>query len=161
MIFVTVGAQLPFDRLVRAVDLWAEENRAIKVFAQTGKGKYRPRYIEYIDFLSPPDFESRVRAAHCIVGHAGIGTIITAMEYAKPLLVMPRDATLGEHRNNHQMDTARRFAPRQHIEVAYNEEELGKKITALIRTSNQYRSSSHSFQTSPELIKIIKDFISS
>ncbi|MCI5150913.1 MAG: glucuronosyltransferase [Candidatus Electrothrix sp. MAN1_4] len=161
MIFVTVGAQLPFDRLIRAVDLWAGENRTIDVFAQTGKGKYQPEHIEYKNFLSPAEFESKMQAARCIVGHAGMGTIITAMEYEKPLLVMPRDATLGEHRNNHQMDTARRFAPRQHFEVAYNEEELGEKIDELIKTSNQDRTSSQCFQTSPELIKVIKDFISS
>ena len=32
-----------------------------------------------------------------MVGHAGMGTIITALQSAKPLLVLPRIGALGEH----------------------------------------------------------------
>ncbi|MCI5118110.1 MAG: hypothetical protein D3913_09140 [Candidatus Electrothrix sp. LOE1_4_5] len=159
MIFVTVGTQLPFDRLIRAVDLWAGKTRTIDVFAQTGKGKYQPDNIEYKNFLSPSEFETQMRAARCVVSHAGMGTIITAMEYAKPLLVMPRDATLGEHRNNHQMDTAKRFASRQHFEVAYNEKELGRKISVILQKSGGKAYKGVPCSPSSTLIEAIRNFI--
>ncbi len=38
MIFVTVGEQLPFDRLVRAVDEWAAASGK-EVFAQIGNSE--------------------------------------------------------------------------------------------------------------------------
>lgn len=39
MIFVTVGHQTPFDRLIRLVDRWAEENMRHDLFAQIGHGE--------------------------------------------------------------------------------------------------------------------------
>jgi len=36
MIFVTVGAQMAFDRLIRAVDAWAGVHPAVSVFGQIG-----------------------------------------------------------------------------------------------------------------------------
>jgi UDP-N-acetylglucosamine transferase subunit ALG13 len=35
-----------------------------------------------------------------------MGTILTALELGKPLILMPRRSDLGEHRNDHQRDTA-------------------------------------------------------
>ena len=50
MIFVTVGAQLPFDRLVSVVDEWAGSTGRSDVFGQIARGK-RPRHFESVDFL--------------------------------------------------------------------------------------------------------------
>jgi UDP-N-acetylglucosamine transferase subunit ALG13 len=107
MIFVTVGVQLPFDRLVRAVDAWAGERMRSDVFAQIGPSQYRPQHIEFRAFVEPPEFRRLVECADAVVAHAGMGSIITALELAKPLIVMPRRAELGEHRNDHQLSTAR------------------------------------------------------
>ncbi len=159
MIFVTVGEQLPFDRLLKTVDIWAYENNIAEVFAQTGKSKYQPDYIEYIDFLSPADFSDRFRTADHIIGHAGMGTIITAMEYGKPLLVMPRDAALGEHRNNHQLDTVKRFASSQLFDVVYNGEELAEKMTTLLQESERKITKRDTCCTSSLLIETIRNFI--
>lgn len=159
MIFVTVGAQLPFDRLIRAVDIWAMEQKVPEVFAQTGKNKYQPNYIEYTSFLSPADFVNRFRTAEYIIGHAGMGTIITAMEYAKPLLVIPRDASLGEHRNNHQMDTVRRFSASEFFEVAYTAEELTEKMSIMLQESGGKAYKGDPCSTSSTLIEAIRRFI--
>ena len=50
MIFVTVGTQLPFDRLIRAVDNWAKAAGRRDVFAQIGPASYRPLHIDSADF---------------------------------------------------------------------------------------------------------------
>ena len=120
MIFVTVGAQMPFDRLVRAVDDWAGRVPA-EIFAQIGPSSLRPRHMAWTRFLAPADFLAQVGAADLLVAHAGMGSIITALEYGKPILVMPRRGELGETRNNHQVATTKRFRGFGRVEVALDE----------------------------------------
>ena len=79
------------------------------VFAQVGPTDLRPRHIEWAPFIEPAEFRERVRACSAMVAHAGMGSILTAMEFGKPILVMPRRGALMETRNDHQVATARRF----------------------------------------------------
>ena len=108
MIFVTVGAQMPFDRLVKAVDQWAASQGRGDV-AQIGSTDYRPSAIQWTRFLDPEKFKHRFETAKVVVAHAGTGSIITALQLGKPILVMPRRANLRETRNDHQVATADRF----------------------------------------------------
>lgn len=133
MIFATVGTQLPFDRLIRAIDDWAGAAPGREVFAQIGPSRFRPRHIEYAQFVSPEECAERTRAATAIVAHAGMGTILTALETGKRLVVMPRRAALGEHRNDHQLATVSRFAELGSVEVALDELELLGKLDDLDR----------------------------
>lgn len=131
MIFVTVGTQLPFDRLIDAVDTWAGRRPGREVFAQVGPTALEPRHIEFSEFISPGECRERMSQADAIVAHAGMGTILTALELGTPLLVMPRRAALGEHRNEHQLATARRFAELGRIVVAFDESELPARLDEL------------------------------
>jgi len=108
VIFLTVGTQLGFDRLVRQVDEWAAAS-GIEVFGQIGPGQYIPSHFRFEQFVHPSEFERRMVESECIVSHAGMGTILSAMQYGKPALLMARRASLGEHRNEHQLSTARKF----------------------------------------------------
>lgn len=128
MIFATVGAQMPFDRLIRTVDEWASSRGRSDVFAQIGSSNYRSRSIETAHHINPLEFRQRVEAATVIVAHAGMGTIITALEFGKPIIVMPRRANLRETRNDHQVATALQFGEDGRIIVALDEEELIKKL---------------------------------
>lgn len=128
MIFVTVGGQLPFDRLIRCVDTWAGGAGRPDVFAQIGAGEYTPRHLRWERFLSPTGFRESVRGAHAVIGHAGVGTILTALELRKPVLLFPRRAEYREHRSDHQLSTARYFAERGHALAAFTEAELLEKI---------------------------------
>jgi UDP-N-acetylglucosamine transferase subunit ALG13 len=131
VIFVTVGTQLPFDRLVRATDSWAGAAPGREVFAQIGPSELRPSHIEYAKFMAPAECGERMRSAKAIVAHAGMGTILTALELGKPLLVMPRRAALGEHRNDHQLATARRLVELGRLVVAFDESELHARLDEL------------------------------
>ena len=131
MIFVTVGAQMPFDRLVRLVDRWAGETDRRDVVAQIGPTEYQPQHIRAMSLLSPPEFRRYMSEAAGIVAHAGIGTILTALELGKPLLVMPRLARLGETRSDHQVATARHFLENNMVLAAFDEEELLRQIEGL------------------------------
>ena len=128
MIFVTVGTQLTFDRLVTAVDGWAGAAGRDDVFAQIGPTDLRPAHLAYERFISPADCRKRMLGADTIVAHAGMGTILTALEIGTPVIVMPRQAHYGEHRNDHQMATARRLAELDLVSVAFDEDELRQRL---------------------------------
>jgi UDP-N-acetylglucosamine transferase subunit ALG13 len=139
VIFVTVGTQLAFDRLIIAVDSWAGAAPGREVFAQIGPTRLAPRHIEYAQFVPPAECDERMRAATAVVAHAGMGTILTALQLGKPLLVLPRRAALGEHRNDHQIATAQRFAELGKVNVALHESDLPRGLDGLARTPVQPR----------------------
>lgn len=141
MIFVTVGTQLAFDRLITAVDEWAGSTPEREIFAQIGPTPLQPRHIEHAQFVSPEECAERMLAAQAIVAHAGMGTILTALELGKSLLVMPRRAALGEHRNDHQLATAQRFAESGRVNVAFDEAELPLRLEQLDHAAAQPRIS--------------------
>jgi UDP-N-acetylglucosamine transferase subunit ALG13 len=157
VIFVTVGTQLAFDRLVSAVDEWAGVTPGSHVFGQVGPGAYTPRNIEFAAFISPEDCRERMREADAIVAHAGMGTIISALELGKPLLVMPRLTALGEHRNDHQLATAERFGALGRVTVARDAADLAAKLDELEGLNPRDRISPFA---SDRLISALSTFIS-
>lgn len=131
MIFITVGTDQPFDRMLKTIDAWAAERGRTDLFAQIGAGAWQPRAIPFATFLSPPDFKKRFQQASVIIGHAGMGTILSALDYGKPILVMPKKASLGEQRNEHQLATAKRMMGLGNVTVAFDEAELREKLDHL------------------------------
>lgn len=156
MIFVTVGSAEPFDRMIRAIDQWVPSHRRDSVFAQIGNSEYEPQNFKSVRFLTPPQFREHVGGAELIVAHAGMGSIITALELGKPIIVMPRRQHFHETRSDHQVATAQHFEQRRSVVVAVDEKDLIVKLdsqetleqTAAIRT-----------EASPELISTIRAFI--
>ncbi len=159
MIFVTVGSQLPFDRLIKAVDSWAEQNNRTDIFAQIGKAIYQPECIEAVNFLAPDEFQDKFQAADFIIGHAGMGTIITAMEYSKELLIMPRQVSFKETRNDHQIGTAKRFCLIENIYSVFDERELIHKIDFLLKNTGTIKNIPSARAASSELVQTIRSFI--
>jgi UDP-N-acetylglucosamine transferase subunit ALG13 len=131
MIFVTVGTQLPFDRLIRCVDDWAATHPGVGFFAQIGPSLYRPCHMQWARSIDSQECRRRTAEADVIVAHAGMGSIITALECGKPIIIMPRRADLGEHRNDHQMATARHLAAQRRVSIAYDEMELFDELDDL------------------------------
>lgn len=156
MIFVTVGTDLPFDRLVRVVDSWAAETGRDDVFAQIGEGGWEPSFIRYTYFLQPPEFIERFNSASMIISHAGMGTILSALHYGKPILVMPKRASLREHRNEHQLATARRMKEMASVNVAFDEYELRERLDQIDTLPSSLRIGS---RASNSLIQGLKRFI--
>lgn len=123
MIFVTTGTQLAFPRLVDAMAAIAPDLQD-PIVAQIGPDtKTRPG-IEICATLSPFQFEAYFKQARVVVAHAGIGSILSAKRYGKPLIMMPRRFDLGEHRNDHQAATAKEVEGRTGLYVAWTEEDL-------------------------------------
>ena len=156
MIFVTVGAQIPFNRLSKTVDRWSRERGRDDVFAQIGRTGWRPSHMKWTQFLQPNEFQEYVKKASAIVAHAGMGSILTALECGKSILVMPRRGDLKETRNDHQIATAKRFLLQGRIDVAFDESELYKKLDQLESIVSKDRISTHA---STELLSAIEAFI--
>ncbi|MCY2954893.1 MAG: archaeosortase/exosortase family protein [Planctomycetota bacterium] len=158
MIVVTVGAQMTFDRLIRAVDEWAGRRGRSDVFAQVGAGGYHPRNIQWAEFLSPGELLAKIEAADAVVAHAGMGSILMALEMGKPILVMPRHGKLMETRNDHQVATADRFLSQGRVSVAQDEQELMSRLDGLDRLKAAPRISS---RASDQLTDTLREFAAS
>ena len=132
MIFLTVGTQFPFDRLVKSVDQ-AFDGRLIneEIFAQIGETSYKPLNFESVVSLEKNVFDKRLREASSVISHAGMGTITMALKNHKPLLVMPRLKQYREHVNDHQVATARKFEELGHILAVYDAKDLPNGIRKL------------------------------
>lgn len=154
MIFATIGTQLPFDRLISMLDelapLLDEE-----VVAQVNHGAYQPRNIKTVDFLSPDEFSRLFRQARLVVAHAGMGTILSALQQRKPIIIFPRSAVLGEHRNEHQMATAAKMREQGWVYVATDKAEL----KSMLLSSDLHPLRTIDGTASQSLIQSITDFI--
>jgi UDP-N-acetylglucosamine transferase subunit ALG13 len=123
-IFATVGTQLPFDRLIQALDDWARDHCGEEVFAQVGRCSYIPKHIQFCASLDLSEFKQKLEQCELVVSHAGMGTILTALDLNKRVVVMPRSAVLGEHRNEHQQATARHLVHLANLSVVHDGDEL-------------------------------------
>lgn len=154
MIFVTVGTQLPFDRLVRILDDLAGKH-GLEVFAQTADPAAHYKNIEHAPFLDPDRYDDVLSRSSLIVGHAGIGTILTAKRENKPVIIFPRKASLGEHRNEHQRATAEHLTGHRGVYVAQDLDEMERLLQA-------QGLDAASFSDSPEkdrLLAHLRDYV--
>ena len=135
MILVTVGMQLGFDRLIEAMDELAP-SLEMEVIAQIGRGEYTPKNMETRISISPDEFEALVKRCSLIVAHAGIGTVLTAQRFKKPIVLMPRRFDHGEHRNDHQVATVAHLQDRPGLLVAKDESELEARIGEGLKISS-------------------------
>ena len=147
-VFVTVGTELPFDRLVHIVDAWAVKTGcADGVFAQIGENADAPKHIRWARFVDKPQFDEIFDSAEVVVSHAGMGTILSALDRQRKLLVMPRRASLGEHRNDHQLATTNRLGKLGRVDCVLDEDELVERLDDL-RTISAKPQISHYAQQS-------------
>ena len=145
---------MPFDRLIRMLDEIAPQLDE-EIVAQVNGSGYLPRHINTIDLLPPDEFDRLFSSARLIVAHAGIGTIITAMQQQKPIIIFPRIAALGEHRNEHQLATAAKMKEAGWVYVANTKEELAE----LLQRPDLHPLCTIGSSASESLVESITDFI--
>jgi len=163
MIFLTVGSELPFDRLVKVADEWSARHPENRVFGQIndpGPTGYRPSHFEWCTFLTPEDYTTHFDRADMIISHAGMGSIINALSMAKPILVMPRLAQYREHRNDHQLATATKFRNRAGVFVAPDESTFPAVLDkALTKGTDEATKQGVGQFADPELVNTLREFI--
>ena len=159
MIFATVGTQLPFDRLIRALDQWASCHPHEELFAQIGQAEYIPVHMQWARTIPADTFRAKLQQCDTVVSHAGMGTIISAAELGKTVVVMPRRAELGEHRNDHQLATVERLGHLNGLRAAHESEDLARILDG-VRAASPSSSTpdSAAFDVSDRLISRIRTF---
>ncbi|MFK4751344.1 glycosyltransferase [Oceanobacter antarcticus] len=157
MIFVTVGTQLPFDRLLD----WVSEALAAlgideECIAQVGETDKNWAGIHKISSVSTSEFSELIERARLVIAHAGMGTIIQCASIGKPLIIVPRLSRFGEHRNDHQVDTAEKFSSSL-IQVISDREQLIKCVNNMLQ--DEVVSGKNAFTKSSALGCFLSDYI--
>jgi exopolysaccharide biosynthesis glucuronosyltransferase PssE len=108
MILVTIGTSEPFDRLLAGLELLPREEELV---LQCGTSSHAgPHWARRFDYLGAAELAAEMRRARAIVMHAGVGSIITALEQGRRPIVVPRLRRYGEAVDDHQLALARRLA---------------------------------------------------
>lgn len=129
LLFATVGAILPFDRLV---DMVAEVNSRgeilEEILIQTGAGGHVPDGIRTVETLSFDLMQSTLKDADIVVCHGGTGSLITALRQGCRIVAVPRLFSKGEVYDDHQAEITSAFAERGLIAVANTADELSEAL---------------------------------
>jgi UDP-N-acetylglucosamine transferase subunit ALG13 len=155
-LFVTVGSMLPFDRLVRTIDDFVAARPDIEAFAQIGDTRHRPAHMESRQMMTPAEYRSMFEQADVVVSHVGIGTVITASELCKPLVMLPRQMELQEVTSRHQQATARWLAGRPGVHIVETETELAAKIDEVV---GSHGVGDFESDTRIALVRAVREFI--
>ncbi len=156
MILVTVGHQMPFDRMLRLIDQWSCQRGRKDLFAQIGESDFQATHFRCEQWLSPAEYRVRLEECSGIISHAGTGTIIQGLMLGKPILVLPRLAKFSETRNDHQVGTARYFESQGLLMAAYDDTDFSAALEEFESFRPRERMSDHA---SPQLLDRIASFI--
>lgn len=157
-IFVSVGSRFPMNRLIKSVEEVLSKHPTLSVTAQVGESNFESEKMRIIQWTDENEFEHEVRHCDIFISHAGMGNILLATQLNKPIIIMPRLASLAEHINDHQVSTAKAFMGRPLVSVANNTQELEQAISDVFKLSPTQKGSFAS-ENKKELIYAIKQFI--
>ncbi len=107
MIVISVGTDHhPFERLVEWAEQWAAANQSYRVIVQRGTVA-APQSLESHDLIPHDELRRLFAAALVVVSHGGPSTVMDARMAGRMPIVVPRDDSLGEHVDDHQLRFAR------------------------------------------------------
>lgn len=160
MIFVTIGTMVKvneFTRLIRKMDEVAGRLDE-EVVMQIGSVPYEPQNAKHFSHTSYQESLSYFRNASLVVGHGGAGTIINALRFHVPIVVVPRSQRFGEHFDDHQLELAQRLVGNDLIKVVYDIEDLESAVREMLKRMERVDKGMR-YAERDNLIKTIKDFV--
>ena len=160
MIFVTVGTAgkgIDFTRLIEEMDritpLLGRE-----VLIQRGPADYEPRHARHVRYVPFDEAVRLFREAELVVGHAGAGTVLMALRFRKPMVIVPRRMDAGElDTDDHQMQLAEPLSQMRGVRVVNDVARLEATIRELL-DSGERPEPSHERQ---QLVAAVREFIAS
>lgn len=125
LLFATVGATLPFPRLVELV-AEAKRNGVFEeeLILQRGTGAPVPDGVESVETLDFTTVQEILSDADIVVTHGGTGSLITALRAGCRVIAVPRRFSRGEHYDDHQGEITTAFAQRGLISIADTPEDF-------------------------------------
>jgi UDP-N-acetylglucosamine transferase subunit ALG13 len=154
MIFVTIGSMAPFDRLIRRADALAARLPNERFVAQIGSGEYWPTNMAAERMLKTSAFRQNINGAKLVVAHAGMGSVISAMEASVPIVIVPRRQSLGEVNTDHQLATARWLQGRSGVHVALDDGDLDHVVISALAETGREREVMSSTAPQPFIDKL-------
>ncbi len=130
LLFATVGATLPFDRLVRMVES-AKRGGLLpeRVIVQRGEAQYLPAGVDDVrDAIPFEDVKDILRRADIVVCHGGTGSLITALQQGCRVIAVPRLFALGEHYDDHQLEITTAFKHRGLLAVVDDKQDFAAAL---------------------------------
>jgi UDP-N-acetylglucosamine transferase subunit ALG13 len=137
------------------MDEWAG-SQAETVVGQVGPSKLKFRHIDARAFMSSAEMDRLFASARLVVAHAGMGSILSALKHRKPIIIVPRKASLAEHRNEHQLATARWMQSRPGVSVAWEPAEVFRMLAV---PSSALPDSAIADHASPEFIAALQRWL--
>jgi UDP-N-acetylglucosamine transferase subunit ALG13 len=119
MIFVTVGATLGFDRLLKMVD---DNIKDKEVVFQIANSEYIPKKGVYHRFLSLDEMEFYINNSDFVISHAGVGTILFLIQLKKSAIIVPRYKKYNEAVDDHQLEISNYV--RKYFDVCFENDVL-------------------------------------
>lgn len=165
MIFLTVGTtKFLFSRMLKMVDkALVDCGTKEKLIAQVGPNKYHFTY-QNVQYFSEIPFNKMVyylSRARLVIAHAGMGTILLALKYAKNKpLIFPRSRKFNEHVDDHQTFFAKFLEKKKLVEVVFPDKNLDKRIITYIKFPEKF-SRKRKWQRSRKLIKKLIEYTNS
>lgn len=127
MIFATVGSSpIGFARMMHALEAVSPGELTV----QHGPAPVPPGAVGY-DFLPFGRIVELMRAADVVVSHAGVGSIMCALQAGHMPIVFPRYERFGETVDDHQAELAAALAERGTVIVASDGQELVQAIASV------------------------------
>ncbi|MHB8163131.1 MAG: glycosyltransferase [Methanoregula sp.] len=128
MIFVTVGGSpLEFTRLVVAMDDIAK-NINEEVIMQIGSTKFIPKNSKYFTHLTRVQYDDLFNQARVIICHGGAGALINALQFLKPVIVVPRKKEYNEIIDDQQLELTTELEKEGKIIAIYDIKDLYSNI---------------------------------
>lgn len=132
LLFATVGATLPFDRLVDYVaDATCRGLTPKELVLQVGNGGRQPVGMNAVESLPFTEVKELLQVANVVVCHAGTGSLITALREGCHVITVPRTFALREHYDDHQSEIAEAFSARGLVLVANTQAEFDAALAAI------------------------------
>lgn len=106
-LFVTVGSnRYPFNRLIRHIDAMIPQSWRITWQLSGGPAAYQPKRGRVEALLAFQEAQHLLRTCDTVICHAGVGSVMSALEHGQRPIVVARSQAHGEHVDDHQHDLA-------------------------------------------------------
>lgn len=156
MILVLVGtSDYNFKRLLEAVDKQVKNgNIKDKVIVQAGCNKYKSDNMEIFDLIEKEKLDKLVKEADVIITHGGVGSILQALEYKKPVIAAARLKKYEEAANDHQKQIIEEFVNRGFILELTD----FNKLDEVLKEAKTFKPKSYK-SNNKNFVKVLDDYI--